>query len=99
MCTRAVAIVLQQGYLETWLKGMESTQSNAASFGTIDTSIIELGSPTTFEYQKQAIRRIARSPLRILGVIGHAAHPLRWWNAARQTWPAERLRRLGEQGR
>jgi hypothetical protein len=25
MCTRAVAIVLQQGYLETWLKGMEST--------------------------------------------------------------------------
>jgi hypothetical protein len=98
-CTRAVAIVLQQGYLETWLKGMEATQSKAVSAGTIDTNVARFGSPATFEYQKQAIRRIARSPLRILGVLRHAAQPSRWWNAARQTWPAERLRRLSEQWR
>ncbi|HZN35600.1 MAG TPA: hypothetical protein VFB80_17345, partial [Pirellulaceae bacterium] len=88
--TRPVAVAMQQGYLEAYLQSED--RAPALAPGGEDNR--EIGEPAVFMPQKQAIRHALRSPRGLLSLIGCAVQPGRWYSTARQTWPAERLRRL-----
>jgi hypothetical protein len=88
-CTRALALVLQQGHLEASLRAAESVPSEAS--GPLD-----FGLPTAFQTQKQEVKALRRSPRLLLRAIGNAVHPRQWLTAASQLWITERLRRCFE---
>jgi len=90
-CTRPLAIVLQQCYLETYLRSNTEiapwSQSSGCEF--------ELR-PSAFVPQKQAIRESLRRPRSLFSMAVRALHPSRWFGVIGQTWGAEGLRRLLE---
>jgi hypothetical protein len=89
--TRPVALVLQQGYLETYLNAEETqVQLNIAS--NIVKSV-NCG-PTEFVPQKKQLRHAIRSPRSIYRLLLSACQPVGWLNVWRQTWFAERLRQV-----
>lgn len=88
--TRPVTLVLQQGYLETFLKNQNRLPADKrkASVWTGSTP------PESFVSQKQWLRSALRSPSGWLQLAQKASRPSRWLNAFRQTWVAERVRRI-----
>jgi hypothetical protein len=89
--TRPVAVAMQQGILESCLRN-EETAAPALRKSWHESASV--GEPAQFLPQKQAIRQALRSPGGLLSLVRCAATPQRWICAARQTWLAERLRRL-----
>ena len=87
VCTRPLAIVLQQCCLESFL----SDQLGSGT-GTDETNRPDYGLPAVFESQKSEIRRRARSFAGTAGLLLRAMRPSGWSNAFRQTWVAERIR-------
>lgn len=88
-CTRPLALVLQQGYLETYLLERLRRENGQATLATA-----EYGTPQEFCFQKMDIRRRVRSGTGGFGLLGHFVRPARWLNAFRQMWLAEKVRRL-----
>ena len=85
-CTRPLALVLQQGHLETSLRDAEPIDDGARQE-------FDFGTPTPFQTQKQQIKSLRRSPARLLGTMAQAANPGRWLHVASQLWLTERIRR------
>jgi hypothetical protein len=90
-CTRPVTLVLQQGYLERYLVSETTDSPVVAEDGN---ALASCGAADVFTTQKQRIRDQLRSPAAVIGLLGCAVRPSRWYNAVRQTWPAERLRQV-----
>jgi hypothetical protein len=92
--TRPLAVALQQGYLETALRG--DTESNVNRQSMNDDVALpsqrKRGSPSEFISQKQEIRQLLRSPWRWPSVLPRLARPAAWHNAWKQSWWAEQLR-------
>ncbi len=91
-CTRPLALVLQQGYLETCLAEDRSDPDETSTSRGIEIEI-DFGPVGQFVEQRQHLHSLATSPWRSLGSMKHALRPTRWLNAVRQTWTYERLRR------
>ena len=88
--TRPLAVVLQQGYLETFFSADdEMCERPPGVNGELD-----LGDPIIFVSQKQQIRSALGSPAAAARVIARSLNPAGWFNAFYRTWLAERLRRL-----
>jgi hypothetical protein len=92
-CTRPVALVLQQGYLETSLQSHFNLQANGCCEPRPEMSS---SPPSEFIPQKEGIKRALLSPAGWLKVVRSATRPSRWSQALRQTWLAERYRRMFE---
>jgi hypothetical protein len=86
-CTRPLALVLQQGYIETYL-----TDSVMVTLGSDACDDNAFGLPYDFVSQKNDIRRAVRSPRAFCRLLSNACRPAAWWNAWKQTWIAESLR-------
>jgi hypothetical protein len=88
-CTRPLALVLQQGYLETFLRSAASE-----SCGPLDAADRPaLPAPIPFVSQKQWVREALRSPARWPLVLCRLLRPAAWQRVIHQTWLAERFRR------
>lgn len=87
VCTRPLALVLQQGYLETSLR-----QDPLATVRREREDNVNFDMPTEFVSQKQHIRGLRRSPRSLCGALVRAAYPRRWLNAFNQLWIGERVR-------
>ena len=94
--TRPLALVLQQGYLETFFSSELTTplEGNFAEAGGDDFG--ELGVDGVFIDQRQFLRNAANSPLKMLGCAPNMIRPSRWLNLVKQTWFSERLRHWGD---
>jgi hypothetical protein len=90
-CTRPVALVLQQGYLETSLQSRLKLQASDYCELRPKTSF---SLPNKFVPQKRGIAKDLRSLAGWLNVLRFATRPSRWSQALRQTWLAERYRRM-----
>jgi hypothetical protein len=90
LCTRPVAIVLQQGYLETSLTANADAEDGLAR--CTELGPVDFGSVSTFVEQRQHIRDLLTSPSKWAGSLSHLVRPSRWLNVARQTWLWERFR-------
>ncbi|WP_425616594.1 hypothetical protein NA78x_000243 [Anatilimnocola sp. NA78] len=90
-CTRPVALVLQQGYLETSLRAMNGCNNDDQSPANEWQSRT---APQTFISQKQWLKSALRSPVGWFHIVRNASRPGRWINAFQQTWLAERVRRV-----
>lgn len=88
--TRPAALVLQQGYIETFLSGEEGRRRVSDLAPATTAGFAE---PEPFVTQKQDIRQKLKRPAGWMALAGCLVRPARWRNAWRQTWPAERLRR------
>jgi len=86
--TRAIAIILQQGYLETYFR---SQPGGIVQAGEVKG---EYSPPIKFVSQKEHVRSAIHSPVELLKLLARAMSPGRWMNAFAQTWFAERVRRL-----
>jgi hypothetical protein len=71
---RAVAIVLQEGPAEAALRSQEVAARN----GTVGD---DFGSPTAFRSQRDRVKALARSPLRLLALLPRLLNPVRWQSA------------------
>ncbi len=91
-CTRPLALVLQQGYLETYLSG-ETPRSPREHDGGRDDRAESFEIDEVFIEQRAQVRGLLRSPWKLAGSLPHAIQASRWKNLARQTWPFELLRR------
>jgi hypothetical protein len=89
-CTRPLAVALQQGYLETYLRSTVTQHNRNA--GELMAKM-EWPAQPEFMSQKRDLKRCLRSPLGWLRLAKHALRPMSWWRAYRQTWLAERVRR------
>lgn len=87
-CTRSLAIVLQQGYLESYLR---TTHESVWEDGDCS-----FGSAASFVSQKQALRAAREHPGKVLSMVSRALSSHRWMNVFRQTRLAESIRRLAE---
>lgn len=95
ICTRPLALVLQQGYLETFLAEGLSDPDKVSGPGGLENEI-DFGPVSEFVEQRQYLRSLSTSPWKLLGSLQHALRPSRWIKAARQTWLFERLRWWGD---
>jgi hypothetical protein len=87
-CTRPLAIVLQQGYLESYLRSpIEAVLENGDCL---------FDSGPGFVSQQQTLRAALQHPRKVLRMFSRALCPQRWMNVFRQTWFAECIRRLAE---
>ena len=91
ICTRPLALVLQQGYLETCLAAGLSDRDEISSPGGHEYEI-DFGPVSQFVEQREHLRSLATSPWKLLASLQHALRPSRWLNVVRQTWVFERLR-------
>lgn len=93
--TRPLALVMQQGYLETFLDADFGNPDSAAGDGARGA---EFPAAEAFVEQTQCLRQALRSPLDALHIMNSAARPSRWFGAICQTWAAERVRQLVRNG-
>jgi len=91
-CTRPLALVLQQGYLEAYLSG-EVPPTIREYDGGRDDRAQSFEIDEVFVEQRTQVRGLLRSPWKLVGSLPHAIQASRWKNLARQAWPFERLRR------
>jgi hypothetical protein len=89
-CTRPLAIVLQQCYLEAYLRSVPATEL------AFEPANSHFAARSAFRPQKQSIRRSLKQPLSLLRVLPRAMQPQRLWRALKQTWLAEKLRHFAE---
>jgi len=94
-CTRPLALVLQQGYLEVFLKAGWSLETRKSGDGRYR-SINGHGTAGDFVDQRMELRSLLAAPWHLAGSLPHAVRLSNWVSLARQTWPFERLRRLTE---
>jgi len=90
--TRPLALVLQQGYVEAFLR---AAGSPPASFPRRDDSRSTAPPPVAFVSQREAVREGLRSPRRLAQMSLRALRLKRWRNIILRSWLAERLRRYG----
>jgi hypothetical protein len=88
--TRPTAIVLQQVYLESYLRANAAGDSVASG----DDMEIDDGSPPLFLTQRQHLRQLIQSPAGVVRICARAVGPYRWFRALQQFWIAERARRV-----
>lgn len=94
MCTRPLAIVLQQVYFEQWLSSHEATSPSPIPESTTD-----FGEPVEFIPQKEQVRRLVRNPAGLALALLRLPRPTRIRNLVRRSWLAARVRRvLGSTG-
>lgn len=87
--TRPLALVLQQGYLETYLRALGgSSVSLPVPCETMTTENM----PVEFVPQKEVVKSGLRSPLQLAQMSLRALRPKAWRNIILRSWPAERLR-------
>jgi hypothetical protein len=95
-CTRPLALVLQQGYLEEFLLAEERPLVSVEGGDPTANWLIDSGVPTDFVDQRMWIRSLATAPWRLPQVLPHALGLSNWRSVVKQTWLFERLRRLVE---
>ncbi|MBI3466168.1 MAG: hypothetical protein HY000_24405 [Planctomycetes bacterium] len=88
--TRPLALVLQQGYIETCLTS-DIPESATAAEHADETECV--AAPQEFVAQKEHLHQMLGSPARLAGAIPCAVRPSRWANVLQQTWSIELLRR------
>ena len=95
--TRPLALVLQQGYLETFFQSFDPnpiwkypSPAELDSDGPFDPEM-----PCEFTPQKQCVRNALRSPGGLATMLARFVTPAGWKNAIRRSWAAERLRQIG----
>jgi hypothetical protein len=88
-CTRPLALVLQQGYVEACLTSM-----GAPADGAVQLNHNETASGHRFESQHDRVRKLSKSPQAAIFAVGRLLRPKQWWNVWRRSWIAERARRL-----
>jgi hypothetical protein len=86
---RPIALALQQSYVEDYLSSTEPRCSSRNRTGGED-----FGQPVAFVSQKAQLRADVRSLSGICRMFGNAFRPSGWANVWRQSWLAERCRRL-----
>jgi len=91
-CARPVALVLQQGYLETFMSA-EPYPADSAHISGDDDSESGYERRALFVDQRAQLRSVMNAPWRLTSILALVIRPSRWLNVARQTWPFERLRR------
>jgi hypothetical protein len=91
VCTRPLALVLQQGYLET-------SFSERTEYGWLARELAETAfeSPTSFLPQKEQVRRVTRSPRSMALAAVRMCSPRRIAAALKQSWLVERCRCLAD---
>ena len=94
-CTRPLALVLQQGYLETFLS-TELPPTNSEYDSGCEGRDQRLEINEVFVEQRTELRGLLSSPWRLARSLPHAIQLSRWSNLAKQTWPVERLRQWFE---
>jgi len=88
-CTRPMALVLQQAYIETYLDAAGARASMRVAFdGAADIS------GSTFRPQRFVVRQLTKSPLSAVKAGLQVLQPKKWRNVWRRSWLAERARRL-----
>ena len=85
--TRPLALVLQQGYLETYFH--RPAASNGHDSAT--DAHYDVGEPLAFVPQKHQVAAALRSPRRLLRLVLRAASIAGWSNVWRRSWLAARL--------
>jgi hypothetical protein len=87
ICTRPLALVLQQGHLEASLR-------TASVEPTTQDEMFDFGQPTEFVSQRQHVKSLCRSPRLFSEGLSCAVNPGRWLSVLSQFWLTERIRRL-----
>jgi hypothetical protein len=87
-CTRPLAIVLQQGYAETYFSSQNNNQT-----GLPLRPYTQATQPQLFRTQRALFRDAMKSPVTILSMLARAARPLPLYCIIRRSWLAAVVRR------
>lgn len=85
--TRPVALVLQQTYIETYLRGHRERTFDFAA----DSSNHTFPASPPFTPQRVVVKAGLRSPLRLASMVGRAVQPQRWGNIVKRSWASQLL--------
>jgi hypothetical protein len=88
-CTRPVAIVLQQCYLEQFFA---SSADQCEWQEEPSDGLKEFGRPSDFVPQKIVVQSQLRSPFEVTRMLGKSFCAHRWLSLLQRTWPAARIR-------
>jgi hypothetical protein len=87
-CTRPLALVLQQGYVESFFTVQPADRRHLVS-----QSIVTFGPRLSFQSQRDAVRAAVKSPISLLRMSAQALRPARWRNVLGRVWLVEQARR------
>ncbi|MCP4189071.1 MAG: hypothetical protein GY768_00430 [Planctomycetaceae bacterium] len=90
--TRTLVLLLQQGYIETYLKQQLSKEQSTKPIGSRDPTDSDFEAPQQFESQWSQLRSLPRSPRTLLRIPRNLFNPLRWSSILAKTWSAEQCR-------